>query len=177
MWAASVELTIPLSRVCKHSTGLLSFFGFWSGFYPHLQPQSSCRWLSLTITAEEQVSSLCKIHSWQSRIEFLVIFLHTSKKERFWGLLFPGRRALPLIYVKGQGNGTFTHLVELNPLFIPLGVGVWHPQSSKLCSEEIGWVPFHGRDAEAENPRGNAFWAVGQIVYNREKNIFSERII
>lgn len=73
-----------------------------------------------------------------------------------------------MILIEGQGNGTFTHLVELNPLFIPLGGLVWHPQSSKLCSEEVGRVPFHGGDIETENLGGDAFWAVEQIVWKRE---------
>lgn len=85
----------------------------------------------------------------------------------------PGPRAPPLIWVEGRGNGTFTHLVELNPLFIPLGVGVWHPQSAKLCSEKVGRVPFHGRDVEAENLGGDAFWAGGQVVWNTENKIKS----
>lgn len=43
-----------------------------------------------------------------------------------------------LFSAEGRGNGTFTHLVELDPLFIPLGARVWHPESAKLCSEEVG---------------------------------------
>ena len=46
--------------------------------------------------------------------------------------------------LEGQGNGTFTHLVELDPLFVPLGCWVGDPQGSELSSEQVGGVPLHG---------------------------------
>lgn len=70
--------------------------------------------------------------------------------------------------VEGHENGTFTHLVEFNPLFVPPGTRVGNPQGSKLGPEEIGGVPFHGGDVEAEHLGSDAFGAGRQVVCNKD---------
>lgn len=155
------ELAVPVFAYT-----LQAFEAFWlfalavtAACNPNLGNWFLCQ-LGLEFSAGEQLTRLCKIYSWQAKTE-------QSNKEsvkRFWKL----QVALSVILVDGQGNGTFTHLVELNPLFSPLGARVWHPQSPKLCSEEVGRVSLHGRDVEAENLWGDAFWTVDQIVWNRE---------
>ena len=68
--------------------------------------------------------------------------------------------------VEGHGNGTFTHLVELNPLFVPLGAGVGYSQNTELSPEQIGGVSFHGRDVEAEHFGSDTFWTIVQLICN-----------
>lgn len=68
----------------------------------------------------------------------------------------------------GGGDGTFTHLVELDPLLRLLGAGVGHPEGPELGPEEVGGVSLHGGHVEAEN-LGGEFGTVEQIVWKRDR--------
>lgn len=61
-------------------------------------------------------------------------------------------------------NAQFTHLVELNPLLVSLGVGVGDPQGSKLGPEQVGGIFLHDRDVEAEYLGGDTLRAEGEVI-------------
>lgn len=61
-------------------------------------------------------------------------------------------------------NGSFTHLVQLNPLLGSLGFGVGDLQGSELGSEQVGEVLLQGGNIEAEQPGGDSPCAGLEVV-------------
>lgn len=61
-------------------------------------------------------------------------------------------------------NKTLTYLIELDPLLRLLGAGVWNPECPELGPEEVGGVPLHSGDVEAEH-LGGELRAVEEIIW------------
>lgn len=58
-----------------------------------------------------------------------------------------------------------THLIELDTLLVPLGVGVGHPQGPEFSPEQVGSILLHVGDIEEENFRRYPLGTVVKVIW------------